>query len=689
MSSYAVERLLRPVVELDAALATSAAAFMCLAAPQYLMMTPEVSYLSSAGLMLASYPYWVNGIALKTYQRNIKVLRKYEVKAADIPVSQIKTFIGRGFRWQPRHTQRLFESTKLENENYVVPGKLYDRARRLEAQWESTFCLKYVAKMLRKDSVFNPVRPHPPIGGMPAIHGVGADEEEDVYWNNDERNAHALVLGTTRVGKTRMEEILVTGDIRRGNNCVVVIDPKGDGELFRRMYTEAVRAGRQDDFYFFHLGYPEVSCRYNPVGEFQRITEVAGKTTAQLADSGNSAAFKAFSWRFVNVVARALVFIGIRPTLDNINTYVQDLELLMYRYALKVLDKLVDDVDELIKTSELKVSPKDIMVERKGKTKRTVAIMRLFDELLPDDQLARQLALATQYERSFYEKLVASLLPFLDKLNTGPVAKLLSPEYFDETDTRPILSWKDIIQRKGIVYIGLDGMTDREVATAVGNAMFNDLVSNAGLLYKHGKDAGLPSLDGSKRIAMPTICLHADEFNSLVGDEFVPMVNQAGGAGVQVTAYTQTLQDLDAKFGTTKGNPKSMQIIGNFNTLYMLRVQNEDTAALLTSKLPKVTVKDISPRSGYVDQGVSEGLSFTSSNQDQVTEKEVPLIDPSCLMSLPKGQAFVVMNGNQVWKIRLPLLADNDDIKIPKHVADVCAGMNEKYSVDSDWLEAI
>ncbi len=167
------------------------------------------------------------------------------------------------------------------------------------------------------------------------------------------------------------------------------------------------------------------------------------------------------------------------------------------------------------------------------------------------------------------------------------------------------------------------------------------------------------------------------------------MVNQAGGAGVQVTAYTQTLQDLDAKFGTTKGNPKSMQIIGNFNTLYMLRVQNEDTAALLTSKLPKVTVKDISPRSGYVDQGVSEGLSFTSSNQDQVTEKEVPLIDPSCLMSLPKGQAFVVMNGNQVWKIRLPLLADNDDIKIPKHVADVCAGMNEKYSVDSDWLEAI
>jgi hypothetical protein len=37
------------------------------------------------------------------------------------------------------------------------------------------------------------------------------------------------------------------------------------------------------------------------------------------------------------------------------------------------------------------------------------------------------------------------------------------------------------------------------------------------------------------------INVHADEFNELMGDEFIPMVNKGGGAGVQVTAYTQTL----------------------------------------------------------------------------------------------------------------------------------------------------
>ena len=65
--------------------------------------------------------------------------------------------------------------------------------------------------------------------------------------------------------------------------------------------------------------------------------------------------------------------------------------------------------------------------------------------------------------------------------------------------------------------------------------MFSDLVSVAGHIYKHGVDDGLPgSLAGGK----VRINLHADEFNELIGDEFIPMVNKAGGAGVQVTAYT-------------------------------------------------------------------------------------------------------------------------------------------------------
>ena len=85
---------------------------------------------------------------------------------------------------------------------------------------------------------------------------------------------HTLVLGTTCVGKTRLAELLVTQDIRRGE-IVVVFDPKGDTELLARMWAECKRAGRLEQFHIFHLGFPDISERYNPVGSFGRITEVA------------------------------------------------------------------------------------------------------------------------------------------------------------------------------------------------------------------------------------------------------------------------------------------------------------------------------------------------------------------------------------------------------------------------------
>ena len=53
-------------------------------------------------------------------------------------------------------------------------------------------------------------------------------------------------------------------------------------------------------------------------------------------------------------------------------------------------------------------------------------------------------------------------------------------------DNRPIFEWLEVIRRKGIVYVGLDALTDTTVASAVGNSMFADLVSVAGHLYKHG-----------------------------------------------------------------------------------------------------------------------------------------------------------------------------------------------------------
>lgn len=41
---------------------------------------------------------------------------------------------------------------------------------------------------------------------------------------------------------------------------------------------------------------------------------------------------------------------------------------------------------------------------------------------------------AVRYDRSFFDKIVASLLPLLERLTTGKTAQLLAPDYGQWTD---------------------------------------------------------------------------------------------------------------------------------------------------------------------------------------------------------------------------------------------------------------
>ena len=132
----------------------------------------------------------------------------------------------------------------------------------------------------------------------------------------------------------------------------------------------------------------------------------------------------------------------------------------------------------------------------------------------------------------------------MEKLISGRIGELISPNYEDMADTRPIFEWLDVIKRKGIVYVGLDALSDFTVSAAVGNSMFADLVAIAGT--KHGIDAGVP--ESVRDRAKPKISIHADEVNEMMNNQY-PAADKAGGAGVQVTAYTQTWSDIVARLG--------------------------------------------------------------------------------------------------------------------------------------------
>ncbi|CDM88648.1 putative plasmid transfer protein [Xenorhabdus bovienii] len=674
---------MRPAVELNTAVVSAMAAFVCVKAPWAVALIPSVSYVMAGGFAVLAVIRTLQGVQVIRYRRNLRRLPRYQMSTKQIPLSHQHLFLGRGFRWQQKHTQRLLDTRRPEIERFVQPSKMYQFARTLERKAEYRY--PRLSNLLRQDSPLNPVRPLPPVGGNPMIHGIEPQETE-VFMDLRERVGHTLVMGTTRVGKTRLAELLITQDIRRGE-VTIVFDPKGDADLLRRIWAEAHRAGRGGELVIFHLGWTNISARYNAVGRFGRVSEVASRLAGQLSGEGNSAAFREFAWRFVNIVARALVALGHRPDYTLITRYVNNISELYQLYAIQVMEErmpaLLAQISHCLGTLKEKDVPRNMQGQpdalRLWAMEMTLSSetgKQLYDPILDG------LRSAVRYDRTYFDKIVASLLPLLEKLTTGKIAELLSPDYLNMHDLRPIFDWEQVIRKRGIVYIGLDALSDSDVASAVGNSMFADLVSVAGHIYKYGMNAGLPVRHDGKL----AINLHCDEFNELMGDEFIPLINKGGGAGMQVTAYTQTSSDIEARIGSPA---KTAQVIGNFNTLIMLRVRDNRTAELLTSQLPEVEIYSKTLVSGHSDVAdVEQGQDFTSSTQDRVGTVKTPLITPAEMINLPKGQAFALLEGGQLWKIRMPLpTGDAGDTLMPENLQKIAEHMRHHYRTSESWWE--
>ncbi|WP_210523369.1 type IV conjugative transfer system coupling protein TraD [Pantoea ananatis] len=684
---YVMESLLRPAVEMYSATVAGSATFICLTAPWSVALAPSVSWVTAAGFGVLALKRTSQGLKILRYRRNIRRLSRYALTSDQIPVSRRHLFLGKGFQWSPRHTQRLMEARRPECEIYVQPSVMYRMARELEKKME--YNLPWLCRLTSADSALNPFRPLPPVGGSSVYHGVEPDEV-NVMSDLGERVGHMLVMGTTRVGKTRLAELLITQDIRRRNaagefEVVIVFDPKGDADLLRRMYAESHRAGRQDNFWVFHLGWPDISARYNAVGRFSRISEVASRVAGQLSGEGNSAAFREFAWRFVNIITRALVALGQRPDYSLILRYVTNIGEL---YEVYVDNLLSEKAPQLVASMQammaLQVADRELPRHLQGREngKKIWASEQVLGS--PEgkklwDPVLDGLRSAVQYDRTYFDKIVASLLPLLEKLTTGKTAALLAPDYTDLSDPRPILDWHNIIKSRGVVYVGLDALSDPVVAAAVGNSMFADLVSEGGHIYKFGLGD-----EGDKKAGKAVINLHCDEFNELMGDEFIPLINKGGGAGFQVTAYTQTLSDIEARIGNAA---KASQVIGNFNSLVMLRVREKNTAMLMTDQLPEVGVYQKTLTSGVTDVSrPGEGTDFNSNVSDQVTLVKVPMISPSDIINLPKGQAFALLEGGRLWKIRMPLpVSDDSDRFMPASLKQLADTMEKNYRSGESW----
>ena len=80
---------------------------------------------------------------------------------------------------------------------------------------------------------------------------------------DSDRLRHTHILGATGSGKTVLMENLIFEDLARGYG-MVIIDPKGDRELYDRVRRFCARIGRESDLHLLSANYREESVRWNP-----------------------------------------------------------------------------------------------------------------------------------------------------------------------------------------------------------------------------------------------------------------------------------------------------------------------------------------------------------------------------------------------------------------------------------------
>lgn len=678
---YEIEVLLRPPVELCSAAVCLFGVFIALDSPRTLMMTPNVAHITAVLMATLCIYRFRQAWRVMSYQRNIKRNPRFALSSRHIPVSQSGLFLGRGFRWTQKHTERIYAARDKNSERYVQTHPFTSWVRKKERQWEHSSLLFRMARLTAKDSAFNPLRPPPPTGGEPMLHGVGMEDETDVFMPLTDRPGHTVVVARTRHGKTRLAEILITQDIhRKERNCVVVIDPKNDADLLKRTYVEAKKAGRK--MIIIHLGYPELSARYNSIGSFSRITEPASRLTNGVASEGEAKAFKDFAWQYVNIIVVSLFALGEQPDYLKIRRYISDIDPLFVRYALHWLAQNGNPYwKQELSLLEKDLRPAKLVRTEQGRELRAVALVRYIKTLDVFDPVLEGLISAFRFEREYFQKITGAVKPLLEKLTTGKIAEILAPDLSNLSDKRPVLDWLEAIRQGAVVYVGLDALTDPEVAEVYGQSIFSDLTSLAGRIYKHGIEEGLPILKNTYE--KPKIIIHGDEFSDLIGPQFKTLINKSGGAGYELTLYTQTWSDAIAELGD---RAKAGQLAGNIGTLIMMGVKEMETCEMFTSQLPEVNVSEVMAVSSATDAAnFDDGLTFVSQNQDRISVSRVPMISPADIVALPKGQAFVMLNGSEAWKIRIPMPSKADDQDLPDDLSDMLMDMRESYTSVVEW----
>jgi len=461
------------------------------------------------------------------------------------------------------------------------------------------------------------------------IHGL--DKETDRFMDIANLVGHTLLVGTTRVGKTRMMELLIGQAIIR-NETVIIIDPKGDHALAENAKRICAAMGQPERFVYFHPAHPEKSTPIDPMRNWNRRTELASRVAALIPSETGADPFAAFGWKVLNDIVNGLVATGVSPNLVHMKRYIEGGADNLLLNTLR--RHFIDTVPEWeTRSSSFVKKHRDRILEAYIEFYKQTAIHEAQSSDLDG------LISTFEHNRDHFQKMVASLIPILSMLTSEPLAALLSPE-FKIGDQEHATDMAKIINNNQVLYLGLDSLADGTVGSAIGSIMLADLTAVAGDRYNYGIDSNKP------------VNLFIDEAAEVINQPTIQLMNKGGGALFRVTIAAQTFADFPARLGDEN---KARQVLANINNQIVLRVIDAETQQYIADSMPKIKAQSLNIRYGHgVDAKIQD--EYQSSYQETMLAEEVELFPAAMLGNLPPLHFLARMSGGRIIKGRLPIL---------------------------------
>jgi conjugal transfer pilus assembly protein TraD len=347
-----------------------------------------------------------------------------------------------------------------------------------------------------------------------------------------------------------------------------------------------------------------------------------------IPSEGRSDPFKDFAWKAMNNVIQGMLYVGKKPSLLTLRRSVEG----------GIDDLLRKTLDYYYNTNFRENIGANRLADLKKRYKEK-------DSLKVSHSAVDGLVGMHDHNREHFQKMIASLIPILSMLTSGSLQTMLSPNPYDKNDENQVADIASIIDKKKVLYIGLDSLADSIVGSAIGSIMLADLTAVASDRYNFFKKNPLNK-------EMPPVNVFVDEAAEVVNDPTVQLLNKSRGAGFRAVVATQTLADLEVRTGTSSG---ARQIIGNINNWLILRIIDAETQKYIAQALPKTAVKsmDLAYRSA---SDSTDPLSFSTTYHESLKEKDIELFPAALLGILPNLHYFCRLADGTTWKGKLPIL---------------------------------